>query len=330
MKNYVQRVTILLFAFGFLFVSCESNLADDLQANEAVKSTSKNDVKQLTSKTATYTMSNWMGALDQNLKLTAISIPGTHDSGARFETFSGTAKCQNLTLDEQLASGVRYLDIRCRHFENNFTIHHGSVYQNLNFTNVLQSCSAFLAQNPSETIIMSVKEEYDPSGNNRSFEATFDSYVNQNANIWYLGSTIPTLSQAKGKIVLLRRFSTNNTKGVDASSWGDNTVFDISGVQPIKVQDQYKVPNNDTKFNLIKGLAEEAKNAASNNNKLYLNYCSGYKAGLFGIPNINTVANAINPKLTSFFQTNTKGRFGVIIMDFAVTNRNSLIVQTNF
>lgn len=331
MKNYVQNLGVLICMIGTMLTSCETSPTDEVQATN-VKSTmvEKQIKKGLTTKVASYTMSNWMGALDENLKLTAFSIPGTHDSGARFESFSGTAICQNLTIDEQLKAGVRYLDIRCRHLDNNFVIHHGSVYQKINFTNVLNSCSSFLSQNPSETIIMSVKEEYDALGNNRSFEATFNSYFNLNTNLWFVGTTVPTLKTAKGKIVLLRRFSTNNTKGIDASSWGDNTVFDISGAQLIRVQDQYKVPNNDTKFNLIKGLAEEAKNAASNNDKLYLNYCSGYKAGLFGIPNINTVANSINPKLTSFFETNTKGRFGVIIMDFAVANRNSLIINTNF
>jgi 1-phosphatidylinositol phosphodiesterase len=329
MKNYVQNWGVLICIIGTLLTSCQTSLSDEIQAANIESTTAGKQIKKgLTAKVANYTMSNWMGALDENLKLTALSIPGTHDSGARFEPFSGTAICQSLTIDEQLKAGVRYLDIRCRHLDNNFVIHHGPIYQKINFTNVISSCASFLAQNPSETIIMSVKEEYDASGNNRSFEATFDSYFNLNTNLWFVGTTVPTLKSAKGKIVLLRRFPASSSKGIDASVWSDNTVFDIIGAQSVKVQDQYKVPENDPKFNLIYTLAEEAKNG--NDSKLYLNYCSGYKPGLFGIPNISTVSNSINPKVTSYFETKPKGHYGVIIMDFAVASRNSLVVKTNF
>jgi 1-phosphatidylinositol phosphodiesterase len=75
-------------------------------------------------------------------------------------------------------------------------------------------------------------------------------------------------------------------------------------------------------------LFNEAKNDASA--KLYLNYGSGYKAGVFGIPNINTVANSINPKVTTFFTSNTHGKFGIIPLDFINPDRSQLIVNTNF
>ena len=329
MKNYVQNLGVLICMIGTMLTSCETSPTDEVQATNVKSVMVEKQIKKgLTAKVANYTMSNWMGALDENLKLTAFSIPGTHDSGARFEPLSGTAICQNLTIDEQLNAGVRYLDIRCRHLDNNFVIHHGSVYQKINFTNVLNSCSSFLSQNPSETIIMSVKEEYDASGNNRSFEATFDSYFNLNTNLWFIGTAVPTLKTAKGKIVLLRRFPASSLKGIDATLWSDNTVFDIVGTQLVKVQDQYKVTDNNAKFNSIYALAEEAKNG--NDSKLYLNYCSGYKPGIFGIPSIPTVSNSINPKVTSYFETAPKGHYGVVIMDFAIASRNSLVVKTNF
>ncbi|MBN2843687.1 MAG: hypothetical protein JXM68_11380, partial [Sedimentisphaerales bacterium] len=50
---------------------------------------------------------NWMQDLKDTALLSQLSIPGTHDSGARFEPIGGTAKCQNLTIAEQLAIGVR-------------------------------------------------------------------------------------------------------------------------------------------------------------------------------------------------------------------------------
>ena len=83
---------------------------------------------------------SWMPSLNGTLPISQYSIPGTHDSGARFDPAlaPGTAKCQDLTIAQQLDAGVRFLDIRCRHIDDGFTIHHGEVYQNINFNNVLE------------------------------------------------------------------------------------------------------------------------------------------------------------------------------------------------
>jgi 1-phosphatidylinositol phosphodiesterase len=276
-----------------------------------------------------YSLSNWMGAIADSKSIAAISIPGTHDSGARTEPISGTAKCQNLSIAEQLSSGVRYLDIRCRHIDNSFAIHHGAIYQNLNFGDVLTACINFLNSNPSEAIIMSVKEEHTPSNNTRTFEQTFDSYVAQNASKWDLGNNVPTLGSIRGKIRLLRRFDSGSVKGIAATSWADNTTFEINnGNANLKVQDFYNVNDVNTKWTRMETLLNEARNSTTD--RIYLNYGSGYKAGVFGIPNINTVANSINPKITTYFTNNTQGRFGIIPLDFIDSGRSQLIVNTNF
>ena len=71
---------------------------------------------------------------------------------------------------------------------------------------VLTTTFAFLDANPTETIVMSVKQEADDDGATQSFEATFDGYVAQNAARWYTGDSVPTLGDVRGDIVLLRRF----------------------------------------------------------------------------------------------------------------------------
>lgn len=277
----------------------------------------------------TYTMSNWMGSLPDATNVAQISIPGTHDSGARTEPVAGTAKCQNLSIADQLTAGVRYLDIRCRHIGDAFAIHHGSIYQNLNFTDVLNACIGFLNSNPTETIIMSVKEEYDATNNTRSFEQTFDSYVNQNPTKWDLGDGVTSLGSLRGKIKLLRRFGAGTTKGIDATNWADNTTFSINNSSAnLKVQDYYNVSDVNTKWSNITTLFSEANNDTSN--RLYLNYTSGYKPIIFGIPSITTVSNSVNPKINTFFTNNTQGHYGVIPMDFVDATRSQLIVNTNF
>ena len=269
---------------------------------------------------------NWMTPLDGNQPLSQFSIPGTHDSGALVEPISGTAKCQNLSIGDQLNAGVRFLDIRCRHINDAFAIHHGQVYQNMNFTDVLNATIGFLNSNPGETVIMSVKEEYTPSGNTRSFEATFDTYVAANPSKWVLGSAIPTLTQARGKIVLFRRFGASSTpKGINASNWPDNTTFSTGGT--LRVQDCYNVSNNDTKWAQILQVLNEARYGGPNT--LYVNFASGTSSGIFGIPNIPNVSNNINPRVSTFFGSNVSGRFGALLMDFADAAKCSAIYNTN-
>ncbi|MES2475103.1 MAG: phosphatidylinositol-specific phospholipase C domain-containing protein [Verrucomicrobiota bacterium] len=268
---------------------------------------------------------DWMSSLNGTLPLSQYSIPGTHDSGARYEQFGGTAKCQNLTIAGQLEAGVRFLDIRCRHLDNAFTIHHGSVYQNINFADVLNDVMGFLNANPRETVIMSVKEEYDASGNTRSFEATFDSYVAQNPTKWLLGANLGTLDASRGKIVLFRRFGAGGTKGIDASNWPDNTTFSTGG--RLRVQDRYVVTDNNAKWSSIEAILNEARHGGPGT--LYVNFASGYKDLGLGIPSITTISNTINPRLTTFFNANPSGRFGAVLMDFVDAARAALIYNTN-
>ncbi|WP_236652781.1 phosphatidylinositol-specific phospholipase C [Chitinophaga vietnamensis] len=278
---------------------------------------------------ANWSNNNWMTAIPDNTVLSALTIPGTHDSGARNEPFPGTAKTQTLSIGDQLNAGIRFLDVRCRHIGDAFAIHHGSIYQNLNFDDVLNACFAFLASNPGETIVMSVKEEYDPTNNTRSFEATFDSYVAKNPGGWYLGATIPQLSTVRGKIVLLRRFSSSNTKGIDASAWADNTTFSINNSNAnLRIQDQYQVPDNNGKWNVITSLFNEA--TSGNSATLYINFTSGYKSMIFGIPSITTVSDDINGRLDSYFSTAAHARYGIIPMDFATADRAGKMITTNF
>lgn len=315
----------LLVALVLTFGACKK----EEQLKESVSLSSSKQAALSTAQLLSVSLNNWMGNIADQTSIAAISIPGTHDSGATQEPISGTAKCQNLSIADQLNAGVRYLDVRCRHIDNGFAIHHGAIYQNLNFTDVLNACINFLNSNPTETIIMSVKEEHTPSNNTRTFEQTFDTYVQQNPSKWDLGNNIPTLGSIRGKIRLLRRFSAASPKGIDATAWADNTTFDINNAAAnLKVQDFYNVNDVNNKWTSVETQLNAAKNDTSN--RLYLNYGSGYKAGIFGIPNINTVANFINPKISTFFTNNTHGRFGIIPLDFIDSSISQLIINTNF
>jgi 1-phosphatidylinositol phosphodiesterase len=271
---------------------------------------------------------SWMGSLDGRQSLSRLSIPGTHNSGALYEPVYGTSKCQDLTISDQLAIGVRYLDIRCRHVDNAFAIYHGPISQHLTFAAVVTACIDFLADNPTECVVMSVNEESIPSRNTRTFEQTFAAYVAEHPQRWELSTTIPTLDVARGKIVLLRRFPADSyMKGIEASWWPINTTFTIAGPANLKVQDQYIVPDNFAKLGAIRSLYDEARSA--NDEILYLNYTSGYRRGLLGFPDIRVVSDFINPAVSQYFNVSSRGRFGITVTDFVDKATCALIIATN-
>src|SRR5688500_16988143 len=108
MNNF--KLQFPLIVAGILaFTSCKK------QEQERLQSKATQETSVAPSLLLTYTMSNWMGSLPDATNVAQLSIPGTHDSGARTEPVGGTAKCQNLSIADQLTAGVRYLDIRCRH-----------------------------------------------------------------------------------------------------------------------------------------------------------------------------------------------------------------------
>jgi len=57
--------------------------------------------------------------LDNGIPLRKISILGTHSSMSQ-GTWGDAFQTQSLNLDTQLRTGIRALDIRCRHFNNKF------------------------------------------------------------------------------------------------------------------------------------------------------------------------------------------------------------------
>lgn len=268
-------------------------------------------------------LARWMVHINDSSSLSDLTIPGTHNSGARYESFGGTAKCQNLTIREQLDLGVRYLDIRLRHYGDSLVVHHGAVYQHLNFDDVLLHVTDFLTENPSEVVMMEVSQEHTSENNTRTFEETFNTYANDSTyrNFWWRHSYVPVVGDVRGKIVLLRCFPGSfwTSGGIDITAWPDNAAFtryDTRGVA-INVQDYCKVNahTNDNKWYEIRNHLSEAQWDTSRT--LFLNFTSGVRTA-FGIPNIPSVSDDINKRLVDYFKgvVQSKVHHGVVISDF--------------
>ncbi|GGK19062.1 1-phosphatidylinositol phosphodiesterase [Streptomyces camponoticapitis] len=165
--------------------------------------------------------SDWLAGIGDSTPVQRLTLPGTHNSGARVG--GAYVACQGTTVAEQLNTGVRFLDVRCRAFENAFPIHHGAYYQNLNFDDVLGACRDFLRAHPSETVLMRLKQEYSTESD-AEFRRIFDTYLDGKGwrSLFRLDSDLPALGEARGKVVLLA-----DSGGMPGVRYGDGGLFDI-------------------------------------------------------------------------------------------------------
>ncbi len=156
---------------------------------------------------------DWMSTLPDTVKLSHLSIPGTHDTGAR--TGGDSVDTQSMDIPTQLMAGIRAFDIRlgkaagCDSLTDDFQIIHGEVpgfryCQPDTFSQALSYVDTFLSQHGGETVVMRIKEETDdPSADdfttivNHRLQALSSGRVYQGAN------TDPMLKDIRDKIVVL-------------------------------------------------------------------------------------------------------------------------------
>ena len=276
---------------------------------------------------------NWMNRIPDNTSLANLSIPGTHDSGSLHDPplFSDSAKNQDKTYREQLDMGVRFLDIRNNNYEDELLVYHGVVYQKHKFDHVLEEVDKFLADNPSETIIMGIKKEGADTGSTRSFEQTLMWYMKEShaEERWYTGTTIPDLGDVRGKIVLLRRFAADTIQGIDTNNWQGNAPPRIElRTGSIRIQDHYSVGDAEEKWRRILPMFLEAHKG--DRDTLYLNLMSAHTKDWFGIPKISPISSRVNPTMLHLLKRFGTGRLGVLIADYINKDLALRIVNANF
>ena len=116
---------------------------------------------------------DWMGQLDDNVFLTQISIPGTHDSatGEGWTGFLGQmvgpsmGLTQELTIAQQLDCGVRAFDLRPCVQDNELVINHGVLQTKAKFPETLKQLCQFVKEHPTEFVIVVMRHESDGDSN---------------------------------------------------------------------------------------------------------------------------------------------------------------------
>lgn len=212
---------------------------------------------------------DWMSGLRDNARLSELSIPGTHDSMSHRSdlSFVDNTRTQTMNLQQQLESGIRYLDIRVKYTDTGFPLHHGIVYLGYDFEDVLKTVQSFLRQHPGETIIMRFKQE-NSSASDAQMKAVFDTYYSRYKSVFWspTGEKDPALESMRGRLVLLSDVMSLNVYGLN--------------YRDVDTQDYYDLGTNWDLYSKWEKVKEHAKESDVMNSGVTLNHLSAGSAGV--------------------------------------------------
>ncbi|GME78535.1 unnamed protein product [Ambrosiozyma monospora] len=287
--------------------------------------------------------SNWLKDIDDDTHISKLAIPGTHNSAACFNLAPPSVQCQGASVTDQLNNGVRFIDVRLsKDFyannivgtllgskdENDLVVVHGNFPVKLNgvekFSSVLNEILKFVDEHKSETVILSLKQEGNGKWDNDNDEfpkVLEEKYFNNYKDKLYLDSGIPKLRDARGKIIIFRRFGVrdqnkNNQFGIPANVWSYNTTDDDRGSYRVQDFCEFKTGEDITKkCEYIKDMINKAKdyNSTQSDPKLFVNFCSGsnfYDTDCWP----SHVSKTINESKIN--ESYAKG-CGIVVLDFA-------------
>jgi 1-phosphatidylinositol phosphodiesterase len=184
-------------------------------------------------------LDSWMAEMQDSTPLSALSIPGTHNSPTCHRALP-SVRCQAVTPRQQLDNGVRFFDVRVQPehptdpASDALVLVHGvfpiSLTGTKSFRALVTDVHAFLAAHPSETVVMSVKREGSGPSTDTHLAAVLRTHYARDSKQWWTAPRIPRLAEARGKIVLLRRFGLDRGRdgdwAVDGTGWAYNTPRD--------------------------------------------------------------------------------------------------------
>jgi 1-phosphatidylinositol phosphodiesterase len=323
-----KRLLHLLWIVPFLIVLIFASLMYVVPALETVD------------RTPVAGSADWMKELSDDLPLSEVVLPGTHDCATKNVQLAYITRCQALTIKEQLEAGFRYLDIRLGASGEQFKLMHGFTTcatsgwpwaGTLYLDDVLSDCYAFLETHPTETIVFAVKQEYGTE-TPEQFEALLSAYAAKNPGAWLLSDAIPTVGEARGKIFLVRHYEDASapvpTLGLPCywqtqNGHGDvtpNAAAHENGKYTLTVQDRYEYDAPDKLNAFRNGL----KAVQTDETHLSISFLSTKGSGAFGHP--YRLAKTLNPELMQL----TDPLQGWIVTDFGSPAIAARIYETNF
>lgn len=218
----------------------------------------------------------WMAGLPDAQAITAVAIPGTHDTmsysgGALWWAFRPFARTQAAELDSQLLSGVRFLDIRVR---ADGGLAHGWVPLTGTLDDVLAAVDRFLGEYPSEVVLLRLRDEHHAgsAAMNAVIGPAFSPFADRLLSV-EAGSALHmgemTLGDLRGGILVL-----DDTGGAVTAGLGAGVRY---GADQQWIQDDFDAPAVDAKASKVREFIAEGSRATltgSEPQRLRLNYAS--------------------------------------------------------
>lgn len=282
---------------------------------------------------------DWMAGLDDETPLNALVLPGTHDSATQYVQLGFFSKCQAKSIGEQLEAGYRYLDIRLAVNGDGMKLMHGFTNcrsgpmpwsSALTLNEVLEQCYVFLAEHPTETVIFAVKQEHGEESVTE-FQTVLNSTVQKEPEFWLLTDSIPSLGEARGKLVLLRRYEDEAGLGTDAGIpllWVNqngsadpslHTAREDNGTYVLWVQDRYEYGKEEKWTAFLNGL----ETAGRGEDELAIHFLSTKGTAAYGHP--YAFAKVLNQRLLERQKLS-----GWIVADFGSAPMAEKIYRCNF
>lgn len=289
---------------------------------------------------------SWMENIPDDTYVSQITIPGSHNCASENITLGYVMRCQNTSILQQLENGYRYLDFRVAvddaddgqkvKLVHGFASCHesGNLFSDyLYFDDAVADVYTFLQEHTQETVILNIKIE-DDSHSVSDIQKLILDQVKANKDYWYTDNQLPTLGEARGRIILATRFQDAAASDVTGLNmiWEDqdnripsDIPYELYVNEDYRfwVQDRYRYSVEDKYEAIIDGL----ENCEADENTLFLNVVSTSGDGKIGHP--YGYAQALNGLLMEYeLRPNTS--YGIIIVDFGTANLARHIYYSNF
>ena len=311
-----------------------------------------------TAETAYSYANEWMAGIPDEALLSSINIPATHDTGTAgvvedLVPSVSITSCQNLYYDEQLNMGARSFDIRANATKDDASaadvkiVHGGELWQcqekngnDLTLQSILNTSLGFLEKHKSETVILTVKPD---AGSTIGLEHAVAEFIKSNEEKVYCGGDIPSMKEARGKIVFLRRFNlTQNYEGwveramgFNLTNWDDISYKNYEyayklyddGKNHVYIQDAYNTYGSE-KWAYILGTMKQTTGQDTSHPIEYNSWVINYTSCARGTP--LGLTREINPRLFKDEENCIDNRFlGTVMLNFIDEPMSRLIYETN-
>lgn len=294
---------------------------------------------------------NWITPLDDNIYVSQISIPGTHDAATGDGTTFRLGKTQELTLDQQFEIGIRAFDLRPAVRNNDLILCHGVVATTFAWDQVMERFKYYLSEHPGEFIIALIRHEDEYDRNNANWGSimqgkleSLKAETNPKTNESYTADFKPdlTVGELRGKILFLCRDWTkyNNDGPVvggytgwsHSPSGSEVSIYSRTVNGTMNIQDCYapsedgqsKIYNTskfpEIKWTGIKTLLDKSMKFHTDPtliNRWSVNHTSGYVDWVSTTDGYRKNAANNNIKLYNYINSTTWcGSTGIVLMDF--------------